>query len=634
MSLISVSNLEKSFGPLAVLKGLSFSLERGDRLGLIGRNGCGKSTLINILTGREEPERGEMHFARDLKLAWLDQAPSFDPARTVLDEARQALGDLEELERRLAEWHHRLADAPDHHLTTAEHEAMARDEGAFIALNGYNRQRLLHMALEKLGLGGPKLALSCGQLSGGERTRLALAKILVAPFDVLILDEPTNHLDIDGIEWLQSVLLESAGTFIVVSHDRTFLDEVTTKVAEFSDGKLTVISGNYTQFITVKAERLKALQREADLESRFLEKEMDFIRRNINSQRTREAKGRLKRLERREKIEVPQEQRALHLKLAGGNTHADIVLSVIDLGIQLGSRTLFEGLNLELMRGENLGIVGANGTGKTTLARILLGELPATSGRSRLAPQLSIGTFTQDLRHLLDNRTVLEEYARLVNPQNLNVARGPLGAFLFSGNRVEQLVGNLSGGERARLALCILVAKENDVLVLDEPTNHLDIPSRQALEEALLAYKGTCLIISHDRFFLDRVTAKTLWLDGPRTRVYGESYSESRALRQDERDAAEAASTHEFAPNGRREHVRATPEVPKQRKINEFKLQAIETEMSTLEKRKEELSASLYVEEVFRDGNKVRQVQAELGEIDARLLELGRSWEAVIDAAG
>jgi ATP-binding cassette subfamily F protein 3 len=630
MALISLSNLEKSFGPRAVLKGLSLSLERGDRLGLIGRNGCGKTTLLNILTGRDEPDRGEMHFARDLKLAWLDQAPVFEKERTVYAEARTALADLDEIERKLSAWHHKIADASDHELNGADREAFARDEGIFSQLAGHERERQLEIALKTLGLDAMR-ERQCGQLSGGERTRLALAKFLVSPFDVLILDEPTNHLDITGIEWLQGALLEAAKTFIVVSHDRAFLDAVATKVAELDDGKLTVISGNYSQFMTVKAERMKALEREADLEAKFIAKEMDFIRRHINSQRTREAKGRLTRLQRREKIEVPIEERSFELKLKGGKTHADIVLSAMDLGKQLGDRWLFQGLSFDLMRGEKLGIVGPNGAGKTTLAKVLLGELPPSSGRHRIAPQLTVGTFTQDLRYLRDDRTVLEEYARLVNPPNLNVARGPLGAYLFSGNRVEQRVGSLSGGERARLALCILVSKENDVLVLDEPTNHLDIPSRQALEESLEVYPGTCLIVSHDRRFLDRVTQKTLWIDGLKTKVYGESYSESRELREDEL-AEVAEAEQKSAP--KEKAAKADPVLPKQRKINEFKLNAIETEMADLEQKKAVLTESLAEEDVYRNGTKMREVSAELDEIEKKLLALGQEWEKVIDAAG
>src|ERR1043165_2861722 len=337
MALLSLSNIEKSFGPRTVLKGLSLGVERGDRLGLIGRNGCGKSTLLNIIVGREEADRGELHFARDLKIAWLDQDPNLDKELTVWQEARKALADLEELEARLAQWHHKIADAPNHELSKADHDAMARDEAAFHALAGEDRERLLGIALEKLGLKGELLERPCGQLSGGERTRLALAKLLVAPFDLLILDEPTNHLDIEAIEWLQSALLEAAKSFIVVSHDRAFLDAVCGKVAEIEDGRATVISGNYSQFVTVKAERLKALQRHADQEAAFIEKEMDFIRRHINSQRTREAKGRLKKLERREVIEVAPKQRSFELKLRGGGTHADTVLSVSDLSKQMRS---------------------------------------------------------------------------------------------------------------------------------------------------------------------------------------------------------------------------------------------------------------------------------------------------------
>jgi ATP-binding cassette subfamily F protein 3 len=630
MALLSISSLQKIFGPRDVLKGLSLSLDKGDRLGLIGRNGCGKSTLINIITGREEADRGEVHVARDVRIVWLDQAPELNAERTVWEEARTALADLHVVEKRLEEWHRKIAEAKDHVLSPAEQDGFARDEAAFEALDGHNRERLLTMALEKLGLQGELLERKCANLSGGERTRLALAKILVSPFDILILDEPTNHLDVTGIEWLQEVLLQTAKTFIVVSHDRAFLDAVATSIAEIEDGKATVISGNYTQFATVKAERLKALQRAADLEHRFLEKEMDFIRRHINSQRTREAKGRLKRLVRREVIEVPKEMRGFEMKLKGGKTHADVVLGVWGLTKILGERTLFENLSMEVLRGEKIGIVGPNGAGKTTLAKVLLGEIPASDGKLRIAPQLKVGTFSQDLSHLRDDRTVLEEYGRLVNPPNLNVARGPLGAFLFGGDRVFQKVESLSGGERARLALCILVSKENDVLVLDEPTNHLDIPSRQALEESLETYAGTCLIISHDRFFLDRITSRTVWIDGPKTRVYLGEYSEARMQRDEEFLPAEQAEE----AKKEREKAKADPVLPKPKKINEFKLNQIETEIAKLEARKEELAQTLYDEKVFRDGHKVREVNVELEEIETKLAKLNQEWEAVIDAAG
>jgi ATP-binding cassette subfamily F protein 3 len=634
MSLISLSNLEKSFGPRGVLKGLSLSVEPGDRMGLIGRNGCGKSTLLNIITGREEADRGQVHMSRDLKLAWLDQNPDLDPALTVLEEARTALAGLAELEQRINDWHHKIAAAENHELTAAEHEAFARDEAQFAAMDGFGRERRLQIALKKLGLDGELLNRPCGQLSGGERTRLALAKFLVSPFDLLILDEPTNHLDVNGIEWLQEALLETARTFIVVSHDRAFLDAVATKVAEVDDGKVTVINGNYSQFAMVKAERMKALQRQADQEALFIEKEMDFIRRHINSQRTREAKGRLKKLERREVIVVQTEQRAVQVRFKGGKTHADVVLSASGLSKDFGGRPLFKELSLEIYRGEKIGIVGPNGAGKTTLAKLLLGQLDATAGKLRLAPQLHVGSFTQDLSHLRDDRTVLEEYGRLANPPNLNAARGPLGAYLFSGNRVEQKVGSLSGGERARLALCVLVSKENDVLVLDEPTNHLDIPSRQALEESLSDYPGTCLIVSHDRRFLDRVTQRTLWIDGERTKMYLGGYSEARELREDELADSEAAQAGQDARREKEKAAKADPVLPKQKKINEFKLNAIESEISELEQRKEKLNAALYDETNFRDGNKMREINVELEEIEAKLLKLQDEWEAVIDAAG
>jgi len=287
-----------------------------------------------------------------------------------------------------------------------------------------------------------------------------------------------------------------------------------------------------------------------------------------------------------------------------------------------------------LIRGEKLGIVGPNGAGKTTLIKVLLGQLPATSGRLRLAPQLKVGTFTQDLSHLDHNRTVLEEYARHANPANLNAARAPLGAYLFSGSRVEQKVGSLSGGEKARLALCILVSKDCDVLVLDEPTNHLDIPSRQALEESLGGYKGTCFIVSHDRFFLDRVTDKTLWIAGSKSKVYLGAYTEARELRDDELRPEQEAEEERRIDAQKEKAAQSAPTAPKQKKINEYKLAAIEKEISELEARKEKLNASLYDEAVFKDGTKARQVTAELEAIEIKLVKLNKDWEEVIDAAG
>jgi ATP-binding cassette, subfamily F, member 3 len=565
MSLLVVNNLEKSFGGDTIFSGVSFRLEWGQKLGLVGRNGSGKTTLLRTLIGQQEADKGSVTYWPGVRYGYLKQEDPIDPKRTVLQEAEDAFAHVLAMEKRLREIEHDMAAA-----STEPELARVMDEYSlmhdrFEAMGGYDNLRDIPGVLKRLGFGPHDLHKPCGRLSGGEKTRLALARLLLSGPDILFLDEPTNHLDIEATEWLESFLKDFGGAVVLVSHDRYFLDRVVTTIAEIENTKLTLYRGNFSAFHQQKqsnrqrqAEMYEREQREIVRLTEFFEKWKNTpSKKNQAVMRMRWAE-RIKAHGLSGKVTGTATERPdalgknMKLAIKANQMSGNEVVILDNVGKRYGERVLFEGVTGLIRRGERVGIVGPNGAGKSTLIKILLDRETPTSGMARLGASVTVGYFAQDTSDLDLEATVLENMLDVKEVEMVE-ARSHLGRFLFTGDDVFRPVKLLSGGEKNKLVLAQLTMLRPNVLILDEPTNHLDLDSREALGQMLRNYDGTLLLISHDRYLLDQVTNRTFEVADGRVTIYDVPYSEYRAkkaAREAQQAARPASPVVSVAKNG------------------------------------------------------------------------------------
>ena len=512
MSLIRLENVTKLYDPDLILKDISVSIEHGDRIGLIGRNGTGKTTLIKIINGMLANFKGKVTAARGLRIGYLSQEPELAHDCTL----RQEMLKVFEKRRALEDKMLLLAEEMETQETPDLLAHYARIQEQHEQLGGYDYEHQINRILGGLGFNASDFNLPIGVLSGGQKSRATLAKLLLETPDLLLFDEPTNHLDIKGIEWLENYLnIEYNGAVLVVSHDRYFLDKVVRKVWELAEHKIKIYRGNYSKYVETKKVEQLVGKREFKKQQAFIEHEEDFIRRNIAGQRTREAQGRRKKLGRLERVEKPKpDAPTIRLNFTPETRGGNDILRCKNVGKAFGEKAIFKDLNFEVYRRDVVGIVGANGTGKTTLFRMILGEEPPTEGEMWVGPTLKFGYYAQELEGLNPDNEIIDEIWALRPQQTHGEIRSFLAKFLFSGDDVFKRIGNLSGGEQSRVLLAKLLLANANVLLLDEPTNHLDIPAREALEAALAEYPATLFIISHDRYLLNNLATKLLVFDG------------------------------------------------------------------------------------------------------------------------
>ena len=615
MSIVSGTELAKSYGPQDVFEGLSFEVPHGASIALVGSNGCGKTTLLRLIARLEQPTAGKIHRAKRLRIGYLPQQAELNEEGTLWQAMERVFADVQNQAERLRQLEGEMADP-------ARLEAAMERYGplleTFEASGGYTYTIHIEQVLAGLGFEQDDFDRPVAHLSGGQRTRALLARLLLEAPDLLLLDEPTNHLDLSGIEWLEGYLKNWPGAMIVVAHDRAFLDEVVDQVWEMALGQLTVYRGNYSQYVIQREDQHLRQQELYERQQEHIARTEDYIRRYKAGQRTRQAQGREKRLARLERIERPRDEATMGLDLGKPLRSGDLVLGFYDLVVGYDeSAPLFGIEELELWRGQRVALLGPNGTGKTTLLRTILGQVDPLSGRFRIGAGVHPGYFAQAHAELDRQKTVLDTIVDAGLP-SISRARTLLGRYRFSGDSVYKVVEDLSGGEQARVALAVLAMQGANLLLLDEPTNHLDIPSQEVLQEVLSNFAGTVLLVSHDRYLI-RALATQVWaIAGERLWVFDEGYDEYRAWFQEWREEVEA----EEVSGGRQERVAEREqrriarreEERRERRRNELEetIRDIEARLVKLEAELEMAGTERQVEQVAELGAEYARLQAEL----------------------
>ena len=635
MGSIKVQKLSKSFGVHTVFKDVSFEIRRGERIGLIGANGAGKSTLLKCLMGQEDYDGGVFVVSEGESVGYLQQDIAFEDDVTLRQTITEAWQDVLHLEEQLKEAEKDMQSHPDDEGVMNKY---ARLQERFEWLGGYEYESMSRKIVHGLGFGEEDLDRPVQQFSGGQKTRINLAKALVRRPDYLFLDEPTNHLDMDMLEWLEGYLLSYGGGILIVSHDRYFLDKVATGILELEHGKVTKYKGNYSRYILQRTEQRKALENAYKKQQEHIRQTEEYIRKYKAGIKAKQARGRQSQLNRLERIELAPEAETLRFRFAPAEECGQKVLVLDDICGGFGDRRLFDHLSLLLRRGESASLIGPNGTGKTTLLRMIMGEIEADKGHITLGSRVHIGYFAQEHTDLHGAWTVLEE---IMNDFSYgeDEARSVLGRFLFQGDDVFKVIDSLSGGEQARLALLKLFLQGANFLILDEPTNHLDIPTREVLEQALQEFGGTYLVVSHDRYFLDKITQRTLVLEDKKITEFLGNYTyyrekvreaEERAaqeLAEQEAERAEArpkqaAGTNKTAEDGKKREARKEPSYG-----TALKMEKIEMKIAELEATLKMYEVQMNQPDVQTDADKMMELTRLYDETQKQLDAAYETWE-------
>ncbi|MGH9872828.1 MAG: ABC-F family ATP-binding cassette domain-containing protein [Pyrinomonadaceae bacterium] len=652
--LFRLSEVYKSYGTQDVLRGVSFQINPGEHVGLVGRNGSGKTTIFRLINNEEPPDRGDVIRSRGMRLGLLSQHIHFEPGSTVHESALAAFGHLQQIEHEMHELEHRMGEAPDDLDKVLERYSDLQHQ--FEREGGFEYAAKAESILQGLGFDRTTWSLETEKLSGGQQNRLGLVRLLLAEPDVLLLDEPTNHLDVNGVEWLEEFLRDYPAGFVIVSHDRYFLDRACKRIIELENGRASSYTGNYSDYLVEREERREAQQRAYDNQQQLIAKTEEFIRRNLAGQKTKQAKSRRTMLAKLERVDaVRADQSSGDFRLRSIERAGNHVLTVDQTTIGYPDKLLARDISFVLRRSECLGIIGPNGSGKTTFLKTILKKIPPLAGEIRWGTKVEVGYYAQQLDDLDDRNEIIMELRRVASPgATAGELRSFLAKFLFRGDDVYKHVRDLSGGEKGRLALAKLIYSRVNVLVLDEPTNHLDIPSREALEEALDAYEGTILTISHDRYFLDRIATQILALDGEGVaehydgdyteyhdwKASGRSTSNVRVVEEEPltpnepaielpgSKAQPAAVKSKQSGKGKGAAGKQAPAIKVIKKNKPITPVLLEAEIADAEAKLNEISAQMSLPKVARDATQLIKLDEEYKQTEARLAVLYSQWEA------
>lgn len=648
MILLHTQKIARHFGAETLFDNVSMEIKENARIGLVGRNGAGKTTLLNILSGREEPDEGTVHKKKDCTIGYLDQHTGLESELTIWEEMDKLTEPIKQIEREMHAIEHKLSDDSLDKQSDSYTDLLSRYDflqQSFREHNGYGIESEIRSVLHGFRYYPEDYDTPIANLSGGQKTRLALAKLLLEKKDLLILDEPTNHLDIDTLSWLESYLQNYSKSLLIVSHDRYFLDKVVKNIYEVSRGSVENYPGNYSNYLKQKAEKIKREWKVFEKQQKKMAKLEDFVNRNlVRASTTKRAQARRKQLEKMDPLDKPQgDEKSAHFQFIPERTSGQVVLQTADLTIGYDSVPLSEHVNLDIRKEDSIAVVGPNGVGKTTLLKTLYKLIPSISGEIKYGTKVDMGYYDQEQTTLNDKKSVLNEVwddHPLLPEQSV---RTLLGSFLFSGEDVDKSISSLSGGEKARVALAKLALEKNNMLLLDEPTNHLDIDSKEVLENALIDFEGTLLFVSHDRYFINRLATKVIELSEDGATLYLGDY-DYYLQKKAELEAIESIDSSSDLTDTTDSHsLDSTPdqtaklsfEAQKERQKQERKLtreiERIEKELEDLEAALLNIQHELSQPETFSDSAKTERLSKENDALSSKQENLLIEWETLHD---
>lgn len=629
MIILSAQHIVKSFGVNAVLRDVSLTVQQGDRIGLVGVNGCGKSTLMRILAGLDAQDGGEISLVRGLRVGYLAQQNMVTSGETVWNELQKVYEQVFAMEKKLRELEDEMAhahtDAQRFAQLSADYDRLTQ---RFEEADGYSWKSMVSGVLNGLGFKPAQYDQCVDSLSGGEQTRLCLARLLLQKPDLLLLDEPTNHLDMETLQWLENYLAAYKGSVLVISHDRYFLDHVCTGIVEILMGASEQYNGNYTRYIAQRQERFESRMRAYEIQQKEIERQQAIIARYrmFNREKSiRAAESREKALDRMEKLEKPVDERAIRFSFEARRRTGEDVLQLTEISKSFGEKHLFHDLTLRVRAGDRVALIGPNGVGKSTLIKIIVGEEQPDTGFIRYGSNVDIGYYDQHQSTLHADKTALDEiWDRFPQMEQSNV-RGALGMFLFTGDDVFKPIHTLSGGEKGRVALTALMLRKDNLLLLDEPTNHLDMDSREVLEDALTDFGGTIITVSHDRYFINRIANRIIEMQPDGVTEYIGNYDDyiERKNRPVAVEAEAGKTKTELEKEKRREKL-------SRQALRQLKIRAQEAEKAVGVKEAEiaELEAQMADPSLYSDAQKSADVQRAYQKAQQALQTLYEQWEA------